>query len=291
MQYQGTAEAQVSVTIPDADTTLTWQTTNVTLQYSGQISYGGGNGDSRWFIKPSMELLPGTYKFHFRSCDRADLTIDSSAMTKSFVCAQLLDSGSGGLAGGDFEYRFGWGSHMSMGTTDASGTILYGIDGLQTNTKFRVSYAGGTTGDKQQNIASDSFVVFQTVPVTANLLDSVGTTDLSSSATFQYRYGWGTHQPLTGPIELLPVAIKVQVSYAGTSLEKEQNVKTSPNFVFQTGSVSSTTCTRYRYGWGSYQPFSSPMELLSMSTKFADADGPDTSATPSAGGSISVICP
>ena len=67
MQYKGTADAKVSVVIPNADTTLTWQTTKVTLQYSGAISYGGGTGDSTWFSKPSMELLPGTYKFPVRA--------------------------------------------------------------------------------------------------------------------------------------------------------------------------------------------------------------------------------
>jgi len=55
--------------------------------------------------------------------------------------------------------------------------------------------------------------------------------------------------------------------------------------------VTSTNCTLYRYGWGSYMTFTSPMELLPVSTKFADADGPDTTALPISGSSVNVVCP
>jgi hypothetical protein len=75
MQYQGTAEAKLNVTFPD-QSSLVWQTTKLTLNYPYAISYGGATGDSRWFTKPSMELLPGTYKFHFRDGGgQHDLTI------------------------------------------------------------------------------------------------------------------------------------------------------------------------------------------------------------------------
>ena len=53
---------------------MPWRTTTVTLNYDGDISYGGPTGDSTWFTKPSMELLEGTYTFHFRGGGRADLT-------------------------------------------------------------------------------------------------------------------------------------------------------------------------------------------------------------------------
>src|SRR6185437_13331003 len=48
MQYKGTADRKISVVVPDADTTLTWQTTAVTLTCAGSISYGGATGDSAW---------------------------------------------------------------------------------------------------------------------------------------------------------------------------------------------------------------------------------------------------
>jgi len=93
MQYKATADAKVSVDIPNANTKLTWKTTKVTLNYVGQISYGGATGDSTWFIKPSMELLPGTYKFHFRGDGRHDLTISGCEMGGNVVIVSLHNEG------------------------------------------------------------------------------------------------------------------------------------------------------------------------------------------------------
>ena len=198
------------------------------------------------------------------------------------ISAELLASdGITDLSpGATFEYRYGWGSYTPLtGPTEL----------LPVNTKVKVNYAG-TAVEKEQSVGSAPLFTFKTQPVSAQLLASDGTTDLSASATFEYRYGWGGYTPLTGTTELLPVNTKVKVTYAGTSIEKEQNVSTSPAFTFQTGSVTSATCTQYRYGWGSYMPFTDPLELLAASTKFSDADGPDISLTPTSGSTVSVIC-
>jgi hypothetical protein len=77
MNYQGTEEAKLNIAIPSGSPII-WKTTNVTLQYSGQISYGGSTGDATWFSQTpgqsSKELMPGTYKFHFRNDGTYDLT-------------------------------------------------------------------------------------------------------------------------------------------------------------------------------------------------------------------------
>ncbi|HAV77093.1 MAG TPA: hypothetical protein DCX53_07050, partial [Anaerolineae bacterium] len=95
---------------------------------------------------------------------------------------------------------------------------------------------------------------------------------------------------LTGPTELLPVSTKVKVTYGGTSVEKSQNVATTPHFLFNTGKVTSSTCTKYRYGFGSYMTFTDPMELLAVSTKFSDVNGPDILTTPISGNTVNVVC-
>jgi hypothetical protein len=194
------------------------------------------------------------------------------------VTAQLLASdGVTDLSGSaTFEYRYGWDPHQLF----TSPTEL-----LPVNTKIKVSYMGASV-EREQNMDTNPNFVFQTVPVTAQLLASDGVTDLSGSATFEYRYGWDPHQPFTSPTELLPVNTKIKVSYAGTALEEEQNVGANPNFVWQTGSVvsSSSTCTDYRYGWGAYLAFTNGMELLPVSTKFKFSDGTlETSYTVTAG--------
>ena len=70
MVYKFTSQQKLSTVVPDDDTKLVWQTTNVTINYPGEVSYGGPTGDYDWFKQSaapgSMELLPGTYWFHFR---------------------------------------------------------------------------------------------------------------------------------------------------------------------------------------------------------------------------------
>jgi hypothetical protein len=310
-------------------------------------------------------IFPGTYTIEFYEGNTKlysmPLTVAEGVcgIEKSLLILDLLDSNGGGLPDGDFVYRFGYGSYTSIGTTDASGRIFYSLDGPPANTKVKVTYNGASL-EKQQNVATNSHFVFQTVPVTA-VLNNSGSSPITSGVSFKYRYSFDPYQTFTSPMELLPVNTKVRVYYAGSSLELQQNVATNPNFVFntvsvtatlndhlgspisngvsfkyrysfdpyqtftnpmellpvntkvrvfyagssfelqqnvatnpnfvfQTGSVSSSTCSRYRYSYDPYQTFTSPMELLAVSTKFSDADGPDISVTPISGATIPVDC-
>jgi hypothetical protein len=65
MNYQTSSQVKTNVSIPNSNTTLTWQTTNLTLDWPTAISYGGAGGNSRAFNKPSMELLAGNINFLF----------------------------------------------------------------------------------------------------------------------------------------------------------------------------------------------------------------------------------
>ena len=155
--------------------------------------------------------------------------------------------------------------------------IVYAIDGLKTFVKFRVQYAGAAL-ETEQNIATNSYVVFNTVSVTAVLNDSSGN-PISDGVSYKYRYSYNPYQTFTSPMELLPVSTKVKVFYAGTSVEEEQKVGTSPDFVFNTVSVTAVlndssdspilngVSYKYRYSYGQYQTFTSPMELLPVKTK------------------------
>ncbi|MCA9969790.1 MAG: Ig-like domain-containing protein, partial [Anaerolineales bacterium] len=194
------------------------------------------------------------------------------------VTAVLNDSGGSPLGSATFEYRYDWDPKQPF---DGAEELL------PVKTKITVHYMGASI-EREQHAGTAPDFVFATVPVTAVLNDSSG--QPLANATFEYRYDWGNKQPFVGPMELLPVKTKITVSYAGASIEKEQNASGNPNFIFQTGQVTSTSCTRYRYDWGSYMPFTSGMELLPVPTKFSDADGPDVTATPVAGGTIDVTC-
>jgi hypothetical protein len=274
--------------------TFVFQTTPVTalLKNSVGSALGGAIFEYRYAwgaytpLTGPTELLPVstkvriTYKGTSMEKEQDVKTTPGFEFQTTPVTAQLLASdGTTDLSGSaTFDYRYAWGAYTPLtGPTEL----------LPVSTKVRVTYKGASM-EKEQDVKTTPGFEFQTTPVTAQLLASDGTTDLSGSATFEYRYGWGAYTPLTGPTELLPVSTKVKVNYAGTSVEKELSAKT---FIFQTGSVTSPTCTKYRYAWESYMSFTSPMELLSVLTKFSDANGPETSMTPISGGTIVVTCP
>jgi len=281
MLYKSTAEAKVSVVIPNANTMLTWQTTKVTLQYSGAISYGGATGDSTWFNKPSMELLPGTYKFHFRDAGRMDLTFSGCEFTRSVFALKLINSGGSGIAGGTGQYYdSGW--QNIPGSTGADGILLHAIPGLKNTLSFRMTYASASQ-QKSQNIATNSIVVFQTKLVTFKLLDSTNA-EITGAGTQYYAGGWKTFGggTTTTIMELLPVSYSFRVSYAGASQQKSQNVGADPDVVFQTVPVTmklldsnGTTelnagAEYYAGGWKTFGggTTTTTMELLPVSYSF-----------------------
>ena len=274
MSYNhGTEQKNANINTP-----VIFQTALVDLQFSGNIQHKVGGWPT--YSGPT-EMLPINHGFGFTGCGypRQEVFFTPTAGTvfdKSMVFATFNDSDGAGQAGGEFDYRFGWGSYMSLGTSPSNGLLTSLIDGIHGNTKFRVSYAGGTTGDAEQNIATDSCVEFATVPVTAVLNDSSNTP--LGGATFEYRYGWGSKMPFNNPMELLPINTKITVHYGGTAIEKEQNANSNPDFVFTTVPVTAVlndssgdplggATFEYRYGWGSKQPFTGPMELLPVNTK------------------------
>lgn len=142
MQYQGTSEQKISQTVPDGGASFTWVTTKLTLNYPNQISFGGGSGDSRFFNKPSMELLSGTYKFHFRNSggERRDISISGCEITLScaLLCVKQSD-GTTGQPGVSFIYQeHGHGPDQAVpGTTNADGYLLHCIDMVSESNKVR----------------------------------------------------------------------------------------------------------------------------------------------------------
>jgi hypothetical protein len=273
MGLYGTTNVKSLWDFPTDGATLTWQTTNVTLHYSGAISFGGGTGDSRWFNKPSMELMPGgTYTFHFRGGERADLTIESVCdMEKYCAVVKMRNSLGDPIAAVPVKYRYGYGTKVALDDTNGNGNTMYISDNPNTTVKYTVSYKDASL-EKVQNIITNSIVEFNTVKVTADLEDS----DSNSLTTdsWQYRIGYGSYFALdeTGE-ELLPVHVKVKVGYKGAIDEKQQNVGVASHFDFNTvkvtadledsGGVPLTADSwQYRIGYGSYSSLNNLGEEL-----------------------------
>ncbi|MBI5955132.1 MAG: right-handed parallel beta-helix repeat-containing protein [Chloroflexi bacterium] len=238
MQYQGTAQSKLNLNLPAASPVV-WNTTRVMLQYAGQISYGGPNGQNAWFTKPSMNLLPGgPYKFHFQNPEGGllDLSWSGCNYTASVAAVKLIDSTGAGIAGATAQYYDG-GWKDIPGVTNANGLLPVAIPGLKGKVPFALTY-GGVRVQKAQDISLDSIVTFQTAAVTMKLLDSTGA-ELAGGAEY-YAKGWKTlgGGTTTATMELLPVKYAFKVTYGGVSLQKYQDVSVDPLVIFRTVPVT-----------------------------------------------------
>jgi hypothetical protein len=139
MMYNSTSDQKISQVVPDGGATFTWQTTEVSLWYSGIISYGG-SGDSKFFNKPTMNLLPGTYNFNFRGANGnayTALTFNGCDFEKSYVNLTVDKSDGSGQDGVSFVYQI-HGSPPDAAVPGITGdnglgVLLHELDGKVTN--------------------------------------------------------------------------------------------------------------------------------------------------------------
>ena len=272
--------SQKSITLTHPTTTVEFNPTRVCFHYPGGVKYN--DYSNHWVNLPcNSYMFPGTYKFKFGSMYK-DIAISGCSMEKAPIFVQLQDNNGNGISGPSFKYRYGYGSSTSIGTDNTGNGIFYLLDGNPSKTKVTVSYKGASI-EKEQNVQNNPNFIFNTVPVSVELLESDNTTDITNDATYKFRYGYGsytTFDPLTQPMQLLPVKTKMHISYRGTSLEREQNVGNDAIFNFQTVNVtaslnegnSSTALTadnwQFRYSYGSYSGFNNTgEELLPVNTK------------------------
>jgi hypothetical protein len=257
MGYKGTAQQQLNVVIQDPPQKLVWQTTKVTLLWPGQISYGGPAGNSAWFTQPSMELMPGTVKFHFRPVGAhpgytTDLTFGGCIYTGGFLT--LIDEAGNPMANypADYpavpqnlswRYRCGgsWGPTTSF-QTDAYGKTPFNItcgnwDKKITMTLNQTSIEQNET---ERGLTNDTW---QAAKVNANLKTCTGPiTDTPGGVVDQgggYWYNHGTTGP-SGTVSFYTFptgsgTIKVRMSYNHKSPEQ------FPTIVAGTNNVDFTT--------------------------------------------------
>ena len=307
LSYAGTSIDKAQ-NVSDPNQTVVFQTVNVTVQLqdsggnpldSPDVQYRNSNWDTfgagyTTDGSVSMELLPKTYWFRLTYAgtyiDKAQ-NVSAPNQTVVFqtvnVTVQLQDSGGNPLESPDVKYRNSDWDTFGVGYTTGSSVSM---ELLPKTYWFRLTYAG-TSIDKAQNVsAPNQTVIFQTVNVTVELRDSGGAL-LTGGSDVKYRNGdWDVFGggSMTGgqvAMELLPKTYWFRLTYAGTSIDKAQNVS-DPNqtVVFQTGKVVSisNTCTDYRNG--SWETFTNDMELLPKTYWFRFSDStPDTAYAIAAG--------
>ncbi|MGH3079138.1 MAG: hypothetical protein ACRDPZ_13285, partial [Gaiellaceae bacterium] len=297
MQFNGGTQWTNGVVISGA-TTVPFQTGLLSFVYSNPLSFGGPLGDSAFFTKSGMELLPGSYNFHPRGIGYPansgcrPIAIDSpaagTAATKTIFAAQLADSEGDPLAGGVASYYVS--SWQSMGTTDSTGSVCKVLDGAVGNVHVAMVYQGTRQQLPPQNVATNSVFSFQTTDVTVELRDHDGqliNTDDASVA--YYAGGW---QPAANTddgvvhFEMLPGSYSFAMTYLGSREQKDSVAigSSATTVTFRTGQVISDSNTATSYYAGGWKTFTSGMELLPGTWPFAFNDGfPQTNYAIAAG--------
>lgn len=274
MQYQGTADQKISEVIPAGGATLVWNTVHVQLNHDNNISYGGVNGDARFFNKPAMELLPGTYKFHFRNGNRQDLTLSGCYFTKSIVIVNVLDcNGNNQPDVGVKWYKYGDAGNMIDADSTGSGPYAVCIDSGITKIGVVVNYLGQSNTLVQHLVNESDTFTFQMMDVMLNLYNHDSTSALTPQDIKFYVYGQAGNVmqfPASQNKCLLPGTYGFIVKYNHTSQNRNGiDVSTTNPVIFQTGLVDDLDActfnptTYYAYGSaGTTFPFVDPMEFM-----------------------------
>jgi hypothetical protein len=216
------------------DPIIIFQTANVTLYFTGSIEYGSGGWKA--FNGPSIELLPSIHNFRFSGVGYLNvdqsINVTATGIEKTVEYVKLTSSQGNGIENAATQYNS---SAWNAGTmTNTNGSCINLIEGMVSNVTTRL-YHGGTYKDVAQNIFDDSFVDFNTVSVSMNLLNSDSIALESSNAEY-YANGWQVFGDgvTSESIELLPQDYNFRVSYAGGSETKHQDISSDANVVFET---------------------------------------------------------
>jgi YVTN family beta-propeller protein len=266
---------------------VTFQTVNATVQLKDHAGNPLDKGTVQYYANGwlsfgttqngtvSKELLPITYNFRITYGGMSNDLTQSISTNSTIVfqtinaTVQLKDHRGNSLDTGTGQYYAGgW---QDLGATH-NGQVQKEL--LPGTYSFRMIYAGASN-DQTQNIAVSPVVTFETVLVTVQLQNHLGT--LIDAGTVQYYSGgwlnFGTTTNGQVNKDLLPGSYNFRMSFAGGSSDKSQNVGTNPTVIFQTGQVYSTSgkCTKYyASGWIS---FTQGLELLPNTYLFRFSDG------------------
>jgi len=233
----------------------------------------------------NKELLPNSYSFRmtyaYASKDKQqDLNTNPTVVFQTVNVAVQLKNSLGNLIDqGTVQYYSGAWRDLGATTNGVANKEL-----LPNNYSFRMTYAFASK-DQQQDISTNSTVVFRTVNAAVQLQNSQGS--LIDQGTVQYYSGaWrdlGTTTNGVANKELLPNNYSFRMSYAYASKDKQQDISTNATVVFQTinaavqlqnssGALMDTGTVQYYSGaWRSFGTTTSGVankELLPNSYSF-----------------------
>lgn len=238
MGINASTEVKSEVVIPNANTTLTWKTTNVKINWPYDVAYGGA-GDNGYFNKPGTEMLPGTVNFNFRapgSNNYAAIAVTGCSMVLTPGIVRLISSTNAPISGASVDgyQNVTWSAYS--GTTNAYGNLL--VIGKNPSS-LKMILDGASQQVNGVNFAVNPIVTFQTKLVTMELKDASGA-PLESNSLSYYAGGWkpfgaGATTGGSATLEMLPGSYSFQLVYKGGVQQiSAQNIVTNPTVSYQT---------------------------------------------------------
>ncbi|MBC8181716.1 T9SS type A sorting domain-containing protein [candidate division KSB1 bacterium] len=212
------------------------------------INFGDGVLDANGI--EIADIAEGTHRFRL-SYQGATQTIQQNVTAGSVVTFQttltvveLRDSNNNLIqnSGATITWQSGSsGSYVNFGDGNLDGDGTEKLEVLPLTHSFRLSYPGATQ-TKQQNVSSDSVVVFQTVLAIVELRDSGGDLIENSEAIIKWQpgssgryvdFGDGTlDADGSEEVEVMGLTHRFRLTYQGKTLTKQQNVDVDPVVVF-----------------------------------------------------------
>jgi hypothetical protein len=280
MTINGTEQSKpVALAGEPPDIAVDFQTGRVAMQFTGAIRYGSGGVYPNEYTAP-VEMLPGTYAFEFgggATTEVAGLTVAAGDdIAKTALYTRLTDSAGTGIAAaqasGFLPDEAGVRTWYPMGTTNATGAVLYLHDGLlddtviSGDTSVKVVAPAGGAGTVDQNPATDSFYLFATAPASATLADYFGDPLAGGTASILADGTWqdiGTTDA-SGAIafETLPGAHSLAMAYNGTSERRDNVEPTVAPIAYQTGRFDIRFTGDLSWGSGPLYPYTGPEQVM-----------------------------
>jgi hypothetical protein len=285
-----------------ANSTVVFQTVNAAVQLKnsqgnlidqGTVQYYSGAW--RTFGTTSggvitKELLPNSYSFsmtyaYASNNKQQDIGANSTVVFQTVNAAVQLKNSQGSLIDqGTVQYYSG--AWRTFGTTSGGVTTK---ELLPNSYSFSMTYAFASN-NKQQDLNSNTTVVFQTVNTTIQLKNSQG--NLMDTGTIQYYSGaWRAFGTTTNggvSMELLPNSYQFNMTYAYVTNSKTQDVGSNNTVTFSTvlatvnvintqnNPVNNAAVTYYSGAWrqfGNTVNGNATKELLPASLQFRAQSG------------------
>ncbi|KAF0139998.1 MAG: Alpha beta-propellor repeat-containing integrin, partial [Stygiobacter sp.] len=209
-----------------------------TLQfYEGSWKDAVNNNDGTFTVPTTQKTLSLRMNYAYGSQTKSNVTVGADTVVFQTVNTQvkLLDSKGAILDTGRVQYYSG--AWRDFGVT-SNGVAVKEL--LPNNYSFRMNYAFASK-DKTQDVGTNNVVVFQTVPATVQLKNSLGNpmpAPLGDAGTVQYYSGaWREFSATSNGVavkELLPNNYSFRMNYAFASKDKAQDISTNNTVVFQT---------------------------------------------------------